>query len=160
MWIILTRLLIQKQPTIALSPQCGLTTRNARSSTSGWIIISCALRLLFFSSCFPQAWQPDDKTISNSTETLPKKTSAHQPYSIPIGDLSCPVAMPSDGKESTCNVGDLGSIPGMGRSPRRGHGNPLQYSCLENSHRQVRWGPWGCKESDTTEWLSTAHVGS
>ena len=38
----------------------------------------------------------------------------------------------SDGKESACNVEDLGSIPGLGRSPRGGHGNPLQYSYLEN----------------------------
>ena len=41
----------------------------------------------------------------------------------------------SDSKESACNAGDLGSIPGSGRSPRR-QGNPLQYSCLENSHGQ------------------------
>ena len=40
----------------------------------------------------------------------------------------------SDSKESTCNAGDLGSIPGLGRSPGGGHGNPLQYSCLENPH--------------------------
>ena len=39
----------------------------------------------------------------------------------------------SDGKESTCNVEHLGSIPGLGRSPRKGNGNPLQYSCLEDS---------------------------
>ena len=38
----------------------------------------------------------------------------------------------SDGKESACNVGDLGLIPGLGRSPGRGHANPLQCSCLEN----------------------------
>ena len=38
----------------------------------------------------------------------------------------------SDGKESACNVGDLGLIPGLGRSPGEGHGNPLQYSGLEN----------------------------
>ena len=38
----------------------------------------------------------------------------------------------SIGKESACNAGDLGSIPGLGRSPGGGHGNPLQYSCLEN----------------------------
>ena len=42
----------------------------------------------------------------------------------------------SDGKESTCNVGDLGSIPGLGRAPRDRHGNPHQYSCLENPHGQ------------------------
>jgi len=39
----------------------------------------------------------------------------------------------SDGKESTCNAGDLGSIPEPGRCPRGGNGNPFQYSCLENS---------------------------
>ena len=41
-----------------------------------------------------------------------------------------------DGKESACNVGDLGLIPGLGRSPGGGHGNPLQYTCLENPHGQ------------------------
>ena len=40
------------------------------------------------------------------------------------------------GKESTCDVGDLGSIPGLGRSLGGGHSNPLQYSCLENPHGQ------------------------
>ena len=39
----------------------------------------------------------------------------------------------SDGKESPCSVGDPGSIPGLGRSPGEGNGNPLQYSCLENT---------------------------
>ena len=42
----------------------------------------------------------------------------------------------SDGKESTCNAGDLGLIPGLGRSPGGGHGNPLQYSSLKNPHGQ------------------------
>ena len=54
----------------------------------------------------------------------------------------------SDGKESAWNMGDLGSIPGLGRSPRKGHGNPLQYSGLKNPHRQrslVGYSPWGHK---------------
>ena len=42
----------------------------------------------------------------------------------------------SAGKESACSVGDLGSIPGLGGSPGGGHGNPLQYSCLENPYGQ------------------------
>ena len=42
----------------------------------------------------------------------------------------------SDSKESNHNVGDLGSVPGLGRSPGGGHGNPLQYSCLEDPHGQ------------------------
>ena len=63
-----------------------------------------------------------------------------------------------DGKESS-NVGDLGSIPGLGRSPGGGHGNPLQNSCLENPHGQrslAGYSPQGHKESDTTERLNTA----
>ena len=62
-----------------------------------------------------------------------------------------------EGKEPTCNAGDLGLIPGLGGSPGGGHGNPLQYSCLENPNGQrslVGYSPWGCKESDTTEQLS------
>ena len=51
----------------------------------------------------------------------------------------------SAGKESTCNVGDLGSITGLGRSPGEEKGYPLQHSGLENS--------MGCKESDMTEQL-------
>ena len=42
----------------------------------------------------------------------------------------------SDGKQFACNVGDLGLIPGLGRSPGGGYGNPLQCSCLENPHGQ------------------------
>ena len=45
----------------------------------------------------------------------------------------------SDGKEFTCNAGDLGSIPGWGRFPGGGHGNPLQYSCLENPMDREAW---------------------
>ena len=45
----------------------------------------------------------------------------------------------SDGKASTYNVGDLGSIPGSGRSPGEGNGNPLQYSCLENPMDGGAW---------------------
>ena len=45
----------------------------------------------------------------------------------------------SDSKESACNVGDSGSIPGLGRSPGEGNCNPLQYSCLENSIDRGSW---------------------
>ncbi len=45
----------------------------------------------------------------------------------------------SDGKESACNAGDPGSIPGSGRSPGEGNGNPLQYSCLENPMDRGAW---------------------
>jgi len=58
----------------------------------------------------------------------------------------------SDGKESASNAGDLGSIPGLRRSPGEGHDNPLQYSCLENPHGQrslAGYSPRGHKESGT-----------
>ena len=45
----------------------------------------------------------------------------------------------SDSKESACNAGDPGSIPGSGRSPREGNDYPLQYSCLENSMDKETW---------------------
>ena len=45
----------------------------------------------------------------------------------------------SNGKESACNAGDPSLIPGLGRSPGEGNGNPLQYSCLENSKDRGAW---------------------
>ena len=63
----------------------------------------------------------------------------------------------SDGKESACNVQDPGSIPGLGRSPGKGNGNPLQYSCLGNHHEQrclAGYSPWGHNELDVTERLT------
>ena len=56
----------------------------------------------------------------------------------------------SDGKASACNAGDLGLIPGLGRSPQEGNGNPIQYSCLENSMDGGGWrgySPWDHREN-------------
>ena len=63
----------------------------------------------------------------------------------------------SDGKASACNVGDPGSIPGSGRSPGEGNGNPLQYSCLENSMDRGAWWPTvhGVTKSQTRLLLHT-----
>ena len=61
----------------------------------------------------------------------------------------------SDSKESACNAEDPGSIPGSGRSPGEGNGNPLQYSCLENPVDRGAW-PQGHKESNTTERLAAS----
>ena len=55
--------------------------------------------------------------------------------------------MVQNGKESACNARDLGLIPELGRSPGEENGNPLHYSCLENSMDR----PWGRKDLDMTE---------
>ena len=66
----------------------------------------------------------------------------------------------SAGKESACKAGDPGSILGSRRSPGGGHGNQLQYSCLENPHGQrslVGYSPWCHKQSDMTEQPTYTH---
>ena len=68
----------------------------------------------------------------------------------------------SDSKESACNRGDPSLIPESGRCPGEGHGNLLQYSCLESSHGQrslVGHSLWNRKESDVTE-LTLSHFGT
>ena len=67
------------------------------------------------------------------------------------------VSCGSDGKESACSASDLGSISVSERSPKEGNGNPLQYSCLENSMSRGAW--WATvhrvAKSDTTEETNT-----
>ena len=64
------------------------------------------------------------KRIIMKSQKFEEKDDHNKLISLPDG---------SDHKVSACSVGDLGSIPGLGRSPGEGNGNPLQYSCLENS---------------------------
>ena len=66
----------------------------------------------------------------------------------------------SAGKESTCNAGDLGSIPGLGRSPEEGKGYPLQYSGLENPHGQRSGEGTVHGVAKSQKQLSTAHLES
>ena len=56
----------------------------------------------------------------------------------------------SDDKESSCNAGDPGLIPGSERSPGGGHDNPLQYSCLENSMNRGTW--WATVHGISKSW--------
>ena len=64
----------------------------------------------------------------------------------------------SAGKETACDAGDLGSIPGLGRSPPGGNGNPLQYSCLENPMDREAW--WATVHGVTKSWTTrvTEHI--
>ena len=83
------------------------------------------------------------KDFPSSFPTLPRNLKGTSSI------MGCPCG--SAGKESTCNVRYLGSIPGLGRSPGEGKGYTLQYSGLENS---MDYSPWGCKELYTTKRLS------
>ena len=71
--------------------------------------------------------QPKDKDWLNGYKS---KTTINSVWGFPGG---------SDGKVSVCNAGDSGSIPGSGRYPGEGNGNPLQYSCLENLMDRRAW---------------------
>ena len=66
-------------------------------------------------------------------------TISPQIYYFIISFLSLGFPGGSDGKASPCNVGEPGSIPGLGRSPGEGNGNPLQYPCLENPMDRGAW---------------------
>ena len=81
--------------------------------------------------------------VGGSPGSLAHHSCVPSPCSFPDG---------SAGKESACNVGDLGSTPGLGRSPGKGNGYPLQYSCLENSMGCI---VHGVTKSQT--WLSNFH---
>ena len=60
-------------------------------------------------------------------------------------------AYDSHGEESACNAGDLGLIPGLGRSPGEGNGNPPKYSCLENSTAREAW--WAVVHGVAKNWM-------
>ena len=62
----------------------------------------------------------------------------------------------SVGKESTCNAGDLGFIPGLGRSPGEGNGNPVYYSCLENPMDGEAW--WATVQGVAKSWTQLSDL--
>ena len=90
--------------------------------------------------------------ILNIVSCAVKQDLVVYPFYIPDG---------SEYKESSCNAGDMGLIPGLGRFPGEGNGNPLQYSCLENPMYRGAW--WATVHEVTndwvmTEWLSTCII--
>ena len=100
---------------------------------------------------------PLEKEMATHSSTLAWKIPMFwSEASQALKTYKCKLGFPggSDSKESTCNEGDLGSIPGLGRFHGGGHDNLFQFSCLENPHGQrslAGYSPGGCKESDMTE---------
>ena len=103
----------------------------------------------FLPACFPHCAQVPKRYPTPFTKLPPTPPpDISQLKHRFLGDV-CPEDTPSrfgwsppggsDDKEPTCNVGDLDSTPGLGRSPGEGHGNPLQYSCLENPMDRGAW---------------------
>ena len=68
-----------------------------------------------------------------------RTTESYPPAVLEFRSLRLRCQLGSDSKESTCNAGELGQISGLGRSPGGGHGNPLQYSCLEDPMDRGAW---------------------
>ena len=78
-------------------------------------------------------------------------------FCTPVSSSGFPAGW--DGKESACNAGDLGLIPGSERSPEKGNGNPLQYSCLENSMDRGAWQAlWSMRSQKVRhDWVTNTH---
>ena len=91
----------------------------------------------------------EQRAVQLVTSYVQKPDKERQLIFLPLMRKGFPGS--SAGKEFACNVRDLGSIPGLRRSPGEGNGCPLHYSDLENSHGL--YSPWGHKELDTTERL-------
>ena len=85
-------------------------------------------------------WQPTPVVLPPS-----KKRGSKKYRGFPCSSLS---------KESSCSAGDLGSIPGLGRSPGEGNGNPLQYPCLENLMDRGAWWAAVHEVTKSLAWLS------
>ena len=130
-----------------------ITPYNGKESEKGIYIsesLSCTLETQHCKSNYTSTWKIKNKgeqsrcgreLSSNGVQTSDGITKG-----FPVG---------SDGKESACNAGDLGLTAGTGRFPGERNGNPLQYSCPENSRDRRAWRATvhGVTESDTTERL-------
>ena len=98
--------------------------------------------------------------LKHKSMVTPQSRDVLQLYYLVLYMYIC-ASLGSDGKESTSKTGDQNSIPGLGRSPEGGHGNPLQYSCLENPMYPGAWQAiiHGVTKNQTQlKWLTHTHV--
>ena len=135
---------IQKTQIQKYYPEDKLETKGTISGTFFWVFYFCLRSLLAISS----------KNISYLIFKI-LKTEFTEASQTVLDQSPLVTALHTDGKASSCNVGDPGSIPGSGRSPGEGNGNPFQHSCLENPMDRGAWcaAVHGATKSQT--WLST-----
>ena len=114
--------------TLKLSKSRGTLASSYHGSSSG-VTFDPTLYVLLWRSHFPFPWNREEQRAGQGEGAV--RSWVGEGEEPNIYQLPGPTGG-SAGKESASNVGDLGSIPGSGRSPGGGHGNPLQYSCLEN----------------------------
>ena len=84
----------------------------------------------------PTQFQQHSKLFSYISQTFPPNIVV---INVSLNTVCLGFPVGSDDKESACNMGDLDLIPGLEKSPGGGHGNPLQYSCLENPYDRGAW---------------------
>ena len=90
-------------------------------------------------SCANQKMSPDSARCPRRIESPKAQNHLSRARYRNLHFFTSPFPGGSEGKASAYSVGDPGSIPGLGRSPGEGNGNPLQYSCLENPMDQEAW---------------------
>ena len=148
--------------------KCGVLPR----SSSWWNQVGSNLDLMSQKPVFladsvpPTSWSYSKWEKERFHEDLQKQKKAiasdwYQPLKVSIIDTYQGFPCGSDGKESACNPGNPGSISGLGRSPGGRKWQSTSIFLPGEFHGQrslVDYSPWGCKQSDTTEWLTLAYL--
>ena len=144
-------------PAMRASWACGHISTLSAPSPRGLLPVSKIVSPYKDISCFGIKARQDGFVLTTSAKTLtPNKVPFTGPGGYGFGGVPFTLGLPRclSSKEPSCNagaVGDVSSIPGSGKSPGGEHGNPLQYSCLENPMDRVTW--WatvhGVTESQT-----------
>ena len=151
-WLFVTLLTVACQAPLSMGIlQAGILQWDAISSSRGsfwhrnWTWVSCTAGRFFTIWATKEGRIAHYNTISNSLFF-----NSYLSFVNPSSGSD----WFSDGRAFTCNAGDLGSIPGSGRSPGEGNGSPLQYSCLENPRDRGAWWATVHGVTKSRTWLS------